>query len=75
MSIEKRDRAETILWITQLETALRVKLATPNLTMANYQTLAIIANLTQNAHKELLSNCSISLVIQNFYLLLPHVLQ
>ena len=75
MSIEKRDRAETILWITQLETALRVKLATPNLTMANYQTLAIIANLTKNAHKELLSNCSISLVIQNFYLLLPHVLQ
>ena len=75
MSIEKRDRAETILYLTQLETALRLKLATPNLTMANYQTLAKIANLTQNAHKELLSNCSISLVIQNFYLLLPHVLQ
>jgi len=72
MSIEKRDRAETILWITQLETALRVKLASPNLTKANYQTLAKIASLTQNAHKELLSNCSISLVIQNFYLLLPH---
>ena len=71
-SIVKRDRSESIVWITQIETALRDKLRTPNLSPESAQMLAKIARSAQNAHSQLLTNCSTSLVTQNFYLTLPH---
>lgn len=71
MSIVKRDRSESILWITQIESALKTKLADPLVTPAGAKTLAKIASLALQAHTELLANCSVSLVTQNFYLRLP----
>lgn len=75
MAITKRDRAESILWITQIESALKVKLADSTVTRAGVKTLAKIARLALQAHTQLLANCSVGLVTQNFYLHLPHVLQ
>jgi DNA polymerase III delta prime subunit len=74
-AIVKRDRGESILWISQIESALKGKLADPTVSKAGTQTLAKIAHLALEAHTQLLANCSVSLVTQNFYLHLPHVLQ
>ncbi len=71
-SITKRDRAESLVWINQIEQAIKQKLTTPGQDVKAYQTLAKIAKIAQNAHYELSCNCSVSLVTQNFYLLLPH---
>lgn len=74
-AIVKRDRSESILWIIQIETALSAKLADQSITKTGTQTLAKIAKLALQAHTQLLANCSVGLVTQNFYLLLPHVIQ
>lgn len=74
-SIVKRDRAESIIWITQIESALKDKLRDSALTIQGIKTLAKIAKLALQAHRELLANCSVGLVTQVFYLSLPHVLQ
>lgn len=71
-SIVKHDRGETIVWISQIETALKGKLHEPNISAPSAAILAKIAKLAQNAHTELLANCSVGLVTQNFYLRLPH---
>ena len=70
-SIVKRDRSESILWLTQIESALKDKLHGINLTDKSSTTLAKIAKLALQAHRELLTNCSVSLVTQVFYLSLP----
>ena len=69
-AISKHDRTESIAWIQNLELALKAKLQDPN--SSNLTLLAKLARLTQNAHSQFLSNCSVSLVTQNFYLRLPH---
>jgi DNA polymerase III delta prime subunit len=74
-AIVKRDRSESILWMSQIEVALRIKLQDATITPSAAITLAKIAKLALNAHTELLANCSVGLVTQNFYLRLPHVLQ
>lgn len=71
-SIVKRDRTESIFWITQIEQALRNVLLGPNLSKSSYDTLAKIAQAAISAHTQLSSNCSVGLVTQNFYLTLPH---
>lgn len=71
-SILKRDRSETILWLTQIESALSEKMTLSQGNPKSLSTLAKIAKLALLAHKQLLSNCSVSLVTQSFYLLLPH---
>ena len=71
-AIIKRDRSESILWLSQIESSLKEKLHDNGLSMNSYKTLAKIAKLAQNAHSELLANCSVGLTTQNFYLLLPH---
>jgi len=71
-AIVKRDRSESILWISQIESALKDKFNAPNLNISGALTLAKIARSVQNAHTQLLSNCSVSLVTQHFYLTLPH---
>lgn len=71
-SIVKRDRAESIVWITQIEQALRSVLLGSNLSDSSYQTMGKIAQSAISAHIEYASNCSIGLVTQNFYLTLPH---
>jgi DNA polymerase III delta prime subunit len=70
-SIGKRDRQETILWLTQIESAIRDKLHGTALTPKSAQTLAKIAKLALQAHRELLANCSVGLVTQVFYVGLP----
>ncbi|MFH2085825.1 MAG: hypothetical protein ABII21_03530 [bacterium] len=67
----KRDRAESILWITAIERALCDKFHNSNLTAANRKTLGRIARHAQDAHLQLESNCSVTLVTQNFLLNLP----
>lgn len=74
-AIVKRDRSESILWITQIESALSAKLADKSVSDSGIKTLAKIAKLALQAHTELLANCSVGLVTQNFYLRLPHVIQ
>lgn len=71
-AITKRDRSETILWISQIELSLKEKLRSPSLSPQGATTLARIAKSVQNAHSQLLSNCSVGLVTQHFYLTLPH---
>jgi DNA polymerase III delta prime subunit len=75
IAIVKRDRSESILWITEIESALKAKLADRSVSKAGARTLAKIARLALQAHTEFLANCSVGLVTQNFYLRLPHVLQ
>lgn len=69
--ITKRDRSESILWLTQIELAFRDKLHDGSLTPADTLMLAKIARLAQLAHQELSANCSVSLTTQNFLLSLP----
>lgn len=69
--ITKRDRSESILWLTQIELAFRDKLHDGNLKPANTLMLVKIARLAQQAHRELSANCSVSLTTQNFLLSLP----
>jgi hypothetical protein len=71
-AIIKRDRAESVLWITQIETSLRDKLHEKNISPGSANMLAKIAGISQKAHAQLLANCSVGLVTQNFYLTLPH---
>lgn len=71
-SIIKRDRGESIIWITQIEASLKDKLHDPNLGINSIKMLGNIAKSAEYAHEALLSNCSVSLVTQNFYLTLPH---
>lgn len=70
--IPKLDREATKLWLTQIEGSLQAKLKEPNLTAPHAQLLAKLASLTLSAHSQLVANCNLSLVIQNYYLLLPH---
>lgn len=72
IAIVKRDRTESLAWITQIETALRYKLQEKNLSRPAVNTLAKIAKLTEQTHLQLLANCSVSLATQHFYLTLPH---
>jgi DNA polymerase III delta prime subunit len=72
INIVKRDRSESILWLSDIEREIRIKLKDKNVNEKGLTMLARIAKSAQNAHKELSSNCSVSLVTQNFYLLLPH---
>ena len=71
-NITKRDRTESIVWITQIERSLKAKLHDENLTTKNANMLAKIAKLAINAHIQFARNCSVSLTTENFYLLLPH---
>ena len=71
-NIAKRDRAESILWLTQIEQALRGVMQNQNLSLTSYKTMAKIADSAISAHIELSANCSVALVTQNFYLTLPH---
>lgn len=71
-SLIKRDRTESLVWVGEIESALALHLRDRQLTSKSAATLAKIARLTQNLHLQLLSNCSVSLATQNFYLLLPH---
>ncbi|MEI8232595.1 MAG: hypothetical protein WCG44_02515 [bacterium] len=71
-AIVKRDRSESVAWLTQIEFSLKTKLHQSNLTGEGMSMLAKIARSAQTAHAELLANCSVSLVTQNFYLRLPH---
>ncbi len=69
-SIVKRDRSESIAWLSQIESALKDKLH-GSVTPASAKTLAKIARLALQSHRELLANCSVGLVTQVFYLSLP----
>lgn len=69
--ITKRDRSESLIWLTQIEQALSDKLHDPNLTRAGSHTLAKIARLACLAHLQLVGNCSVALTTQNFLLSLP----
>ncbi len=71
-NIVKRDRAESLSWIGEIESALSAHLQDRQITAKTAATLAKIARLAQNFHLQLASNCSVSLATQNFYLLLPH---
>ncbi len=71
MNLVKRDRSESIIWISQVEQALRDKLKEPGLASKNYQLLAKIARLAQDAHFQFSANCSVSLTTQVFLLSLP----
>lgn len=70
-NIIKRDRSESIVWLSQIEFALKDRLNSHNITPANATTLAKISRLVLQAHKEFLANCSVGLVTQVFYLSLP----
>ncbi len=70
-SLAKMDRAEATSYLLNIETELSAKLATP-LPAKSLLTLAKIAKLAQTAHRQLSENCSVSLVLQAFYLKLPH---
>lgn len=70
--ITKKDRVESIAWITEIETSLRNKLNDKNLSKNNYRTLAKIAKSAIEAHQGYSSNCNVGLVTQHFYLTLPH---
>lgn len=72
VSIVKRDRSESINWITQIEQALCDKLRDPNLTPSGAFMLAKIAKIALSAHTQLAANCSVGLTTQHFYLTLPH---
>lgn len=69
--ITKRDRSESIIWLTQISRALSDKLHDSNISRAGIQTLAKIARATQLAHLQLAGNCSVALTTQNFLLSLP----
>ncbi len=69
--ITKRDRRESLIWLTQIEQGLRDKLHDSTLTRAASLMLAKIARLACLAHLQLESNCSVSLTTQNFLLSLP----
>lgn len=71
-SIKKLDRASTKHWLSQIESSLKSKLKEPDLNHKHAQLLSKIARLTLTAHSQLDANCSVSLVTQNYYLLLPH---
>jgi len=71
-NITKRDREETKQWLAQIEGALKSKLKDSQLNLKSAQMLAKLASLTLSAHSQLDANCSVSLVTQNYYLLLPH---
>jgi hypothetical protein len=57
-SIVKRDRSESIIWISQIEQSLRDKLREQNLTPNGAKMLAGIAKLALSAHTQLAANCS-----------------
>ena len=67
----KMDRTEAIDYLAKIEVALREMFTTP-LPDKGLVTLAKIARLTQIAKRQLTENCSVSLVLQTFYLKLPH---
>lgn len=71
-SIVKRDRSETIVWLSQIEQALAQKMNASPINSKALFTLAKIAKITLESHRQLLANCSVGLVTQSFYLLLPH---
>ena len=71
-NIVKRDRTESVEWLKRIEQTLRNKFHEKGLSFASYKTLSKIAQAAISAHVELTSNCSVSLVTQNFYLTLPH---
>ena len=71
-SLIKRDRAESLAWVGEIESALSKHLRDNQITSKSATTLAKIAHLAQNLHLQLASNCSVGLATQNFYLLLPH---
>lgn len=71
-SIVKRDRSESLVWVGEIESALKTHLKKSLVTQKSADTLAKIAHLAQNLKLQLSSNCSVSLATQNFYLLLPH---
>lgn len=72
INIAKRDRSESILWLTDIEREIKLKLKDKTVNEKGLMMLGRIAKFAQNAHLQLSSNCSVSLVTQNFYLLLPH---
>lgn len=71
-NIVKRDRSESISWMESIESSLKSKLHDTTLPLKSAKMLAKIAKLAINAHIQYSANCSVSLVTQNFYLLLPH---
>jgi len=71
-AIVKRDRQESIAWLIKIEKGINTKIKDQSLSPRGLTLLARIANSTQSAHLQLLANCSVSLVTQNFYLTLPH---
>jgi hypothetical protein len=71
-SIVKRDRSESISWMEKIESSLKTKLHDKTLSAKSAIMLAKIAKLAINAHIQYAANCSVGLVTQNFYLLLPH---
>lgn len=71
-AIAKRDRSQSIAWITGVELSLKAKLHDENLSVKSANMLTKIAKLALSAHIQFASNCSVSLTTQNFYLSLPH---
>lgn len=71
ISIVKRDRSESLAWISQIETSLRDKLRGEGISQKNALLLAKIARLAEDLHLQLSSNCSVALATQVFYLSLP----
>lgn len=71
-NIVKRDRAESIVWMQQIESALRDKLHEESMTKSSYSMLSKIATSALSAHLSFAGNCSVGLVTQHFYLTLPH---
>jgi DNA polymerase III delta prime subunit len=67
----KMDRSAATTYLSSIESALCEKLSSP-LPDKSLVTLAKIAKLAQIAHLQLSENCSVSLVLQTFYLKLPH---
>jgi len=70
-AIVKRDRSESLAWISQIELSLRDKLKGEGISGKNAALLAKIARLAQDLHLQLSGNCSIGLATQVFYLSLP----
>ncbi len=71
-NIPKMDRSEAIIYLSQMEQEIKQKLYTKNLTPQNLKILAEIAVSLEYCLGALRKNASLSLILQHFYLRLPH---
>lgn len=70
-STPKLDRATALLYFSALQTALKSKLGSPNLSSTQQSLLTSIAKLTLKTTEALLRNVSVSLAYNSFLLHLP----